>query len=88
MFAGDAPDLSIGKQQIEPQHMITKTAVMFVILAVYIIGDGATNRDETGAGTDRRQPAFGQEAPEQIMECDAGTANDFTIILIETDNPG
>ena len=61
-------DAAVGDAQPQRRDVAAEAAVDVVVLAVDVGGDHAAERDELGAGRDRREPAARQERAVQLVE--------------------
>ncbi len=67
-------------------HVSSEGSGTVMVLAVYIIGDGSADGDESRARSDRKKPAFGQKYVNDVRESDAAFAAQHARRFIETEN--
>jgi hypothetical protein len=56
-----------------------------VVLAVHVVGDGAAEGGELGAGRDRQEPAAGNRQPQHFVERHAGFGADHAGLPVGAD---
>ncbi len=65
--------------------MATECAAAMVVFAVYVVGDGAADGNEFGAGCDWQKPAERYEDVEDFRQGDACFAAQEACLLVEGD---
>ena len=65
--------------------MAAECAAAMVVFAVYVVSDGATNRDEFGAGCDGQEPAAQHEEVEDFGQGDTCLAAQEARLLVKGD---
>ena len=83
----DAANIAVGSQQVEPLHMIAKTAGAVMVLAMDVGGDGAANADPAGAGDDGQAEAARHEQPVDLGQARARLADQHATCSIEIQQP-
>ncbi len=83
----DAANIAVGSQQVEPLHMIAKTASAIMVLAMDVGSNSAANADPAGAGDDGQAEAARHEQPVDLGQTRAGLADQNAIGGIEIQQP-
>ena len=83
ILRSDGVDDAIGCHHVHFDDVLSEASRVFVVLAVNVVGDGATDGRKRRAGTDRNKPAARQKNAQQSLESDAGLDGDFPGLFIE-----
>src|SRR5215469_3174243 len=67
--------------------MACETAGPVMVLAVYVRGERAADRDLPGARGHRHEPAIGQRGDHQLLQTDARLADDLAARRVDAGDP-
>jgi len=84
-IAGAAQYQSVGALQLEFDDMMPEAADTMVILAVHVVGNGASDSYQRGTGSDCWKPAIGQRQLDDLAQQYASLAFEHSGDGIETD---
>src|SRR6185437_294634 len=77
---------AVGASELETAHVRPEAAGDMVVLAVHVVRDGPSDRDEARAWRDRQEPARGNRDLQDLLERRAGLAPQHPARPVERDH--
>jgi hypothetical protein len=79
--------LAIATQQSQGANMTAKGSRAMMVFAMHVIGNGATQCNESGTGQHRKKPATRNDNLQYIIQRHAGLSMQDTVLIIKSNQP-